>query len=240
MLLVGNDIVDLNEAGIRGKSRHTRFVTRVFTEKERKMIHAAPNSDLALWILWAAKESAYKIVSKRFGPPVFSHQKFEASFEKEESWFEEDRSAVWVAYADTQYQFDFENHQKYVHAVGTFVTCGKRGDYILFSKTVRVTQNELACWQDKKVWQQMFSEKEQESVHRAESAYVRFLSKKALAEKLNVASNRLQIIRPERDGKSEPPHILLDNHRCEIDLSLSHHGRWIAWCFGMPQSLAPQ
>jgi len=61
---VGNDIVDLEAPGNAGKSRESRFVDRVFTEEERLLIHGASRPDRLLWLLWAAKEAAYKAVSR--------------------------------------------------------------------------------------------------------------------------------------------------------------------------------
>lgn len=64
MPAVGNDIVDLEAPGNAGKSRESRFVDRVFTEEERLLIHGAASPDRLLWLLWAAKEAAYKAVSR--------------------------------------------------------------------------------------------------------------------------------------------------------------------------------
>ena len=74
--MLGNDIVDLNEAGVAGKSHNARFVERVFSREEKSAISLSENPDLTLWMFWAAKETAYKIISKITGPPVFSYKKF--------------------------------------------------------------------------------------------------------------------------------------------------------------------
>jgi hypothetical protein len=64
MAFIGNDIVDLTDSGNMGKSRDKRFLQRVFTEAERACITAAAAPDVILWALWAAKETAYKVVRK--------------------------------------------------------------------------------------------------------------------------------------------------------------------------------
>jgi phosphopantetheine--protein transferase-like protein len=61
---VGNDIVDLKEPDNCGKSGDDRFLGRVFTPEERERIVGAANPDKLLWALWAAKEAAYKAVSR--------------------------------------------------------------------------------------------------------------------------------------------------------------------------------
>jgi len=64
MAFIGNDIVDLSDSGNMGKSRDKRFLQRVFTEAERACITTAAAPDVILWALWAAEETAYKVVRK--------------------------------------------------------------------------------------------------------------------------------------------------------------------------------
>ena len=61
---VGNDIVDLKETDNCGKSGDDRFLGRVFTPEERDLIVGAACPDKLLWAFWAAKEAAFKIVSR--------------------------------------------------------------------------------------------------------------------------------------------------------------------------------
>ena len=61
---VGNDIVDLKETDNCGKSGDDRFLGRVFTPEERDLIVGAACPDKLLWAFWAAKEAAYKAVSR--------------------------------------------------------------------------------------------------------------------------------------------------------------------------------
>ncbi|MBN2439510.1 MAG: 4-phosphopantetheinyl transferase family protein [Deltaproteobacteria bacterium] len=61
---VGNDIVDLAAPGNPGKSMDGRFLGRVFTTEERALIAGSSRPDALLWALWAAKEAAYKAVSR--------------------------------------------------------------------------------------------------------------------------------------------------------------------------------
>jgi phosphopantetheine--protein transferase-like protein len=61
---VGNDIVDLAAPGNLGKSGDVRFLDRVFTAAEQAFITGSARSDTLLWALWAAKEAAYKALSR--------------------------------------------------------------------------------------------------------------------------------------------------------------------------------
>lgn len=68
---MGNDIVDLKEPENIGKGRDNCFLGRVFTEEERERISGSTFPDQFLWALWAAKEAAYKAVS-RVNPAICS------------------------------------------------------------------------------------------------------------------------------------------------------------------------
>jgi hypothetical protein len=74
--MLGNDVIDLAEARALCKERDERFLNRVFTAEERSCIAGAIDPALALWMIWAAKESLFKIESRRNPAAVFAHQKF--------------------------------------------------------------------------------------------------------------------------------------------------------------------
>jgi hypothetical protein len=61
---LGNDVVDLEASENRGKSGDRRFLDRVFSAREQRLIGTAELPDVLLWALWAAKEAAYKAVSR--------------------------------------------------------------------------------------------------------------------------------------------------------------------------------
>jgi hypothetical protein len=61
---VGNDVVDLKDPENQGKSRDERFLLRAFAAEERVQIRGSEDPDALLWSFWAAKEAAYKAVSR--------------------------------------------------------------------------------------------------------------------------------------------------------------------------------
>jgi 4'-phosphopantetheinyl transferase EntD len=77
--LIGNDLVDLRARESEGKSRDTRFVARVFTAREAELIAGSSSPDFALWMLWAAKEAAYKVAKKLRADAIFAHSRYEVS-----------------------------------------------------------------------------------------------------------------------------------------------------------------
>lgn len=76
--LVGNDVVDLDDPAIAQTHLRERFLARVCAESERALLAADPKR--VLWSLFAAKEAAFKLLSKAGpGPLVFAHRKFVVS-----------------------------------------------------------------------------------------------------------------------------------------------------------------
>jgi phosphopantetheine--protein transferase-like protein len=73
---IGNDIVDLTSPDSIGKSRDRRFIARVFTPEEEERIDRSTSPDTALWMCWAAKEAAFKAVSKLKTGLYFRHRAY--------------------------------------------------------------------------------------------------------------------------------------------------------------------
>ena len=73
-VLVGNDVVDLDEPEARDAHRRERFVRRVLSEGERALLAASLDPRTLLWSLFAAKEAAYKVATKLGPPRPFAHR----------------------------------------------------------------------------------------------------------------------------------------------------------------------
>jgi len=63
---VGDDVVDLSVLA-EGKERDARFTCRVLAAEERALLAVSAEPGLLLWLLWAAKEAAYKVGRKCLG-----------------------------------------------------------------------------------------------------------------------------------------------------------------------------
>lgn len=59
--MVGNDIVDLEEAIKLSNWQHPRFLDKLFTDIEQQYIKTSLDPFIAIWKLWSMKEAAYKI-----------------------------------------------------------------------------------------------------------------------------------------------------------------------------------
>ncbi len=71
---IGNDVVDLGDPWAAGAHGRPRFVARVCAESERARLAVAADPCTLLWSMFAAKEAAYKVLSKLGRARIFAHR----------------------------------------------------------------------------------------------------------------------------------------------------------------------
>ena len=217
--LVGNDVVDTGHPRCRGKHGDARFLRRVFDRAESAAIAADPCPSRALWLRWAAKEAAYKVVSKAVpAPPPFTHAEFIVEATAQETGT--------VSFGGESVPFR---------------RVGQHGDppellHVLAldpALSWPAADAGLLAWD----WAETgstppdgrFTARERAAIHSPASALVRLAARAHLARLLNVDEGRLEIVcAPGAPGRA-PPLALLDGQAAPADVSLSHHGRWVAW-----------
>lgn len=74
--MIGNDVVDLLDPEVRPGAAHPRFDRRVFAPEEREVLGLSGAPERLRWMLWAAKEAAYKVARKLAPRVVFSPRRF--------------------------------------------------------------------------------------------------------------------------------------------------------------------
>ena len=75
--MVGNDIVDLRDPDSDEATHPRRFDERVFAGAELRLMRESPTASRLRWRLWAAKEAAYKAARKGDPRVVFSPSRFQ-------------------------------------------------------------------------------------------------------------------------------------------------------------------
>jgi phosphopantetheinyl transferase (holo-ACP synthase) len=68
-------------ADTRRRARHARFDARVFSDCERRAISGDDDGEARRWAHWAAKESAYKVAKRTDPSTIFSPVKFAVIFD---------------------------------------------------------------------------------------------------------------------------------------------------------------
>ncbi|UFH53011.1 4'-phosphopantetheinyl transferase superfamily protein [Spirosoma sp. KNUC1025] len=73
--MIGNDIVDLNQARQESNWRRKGFLEKLFTPDEQELIQLASDPDVLVWTLWSMKESVYKLVVRETGQRFYAPKK---------------------------------------------------------------------------------------------------------------------------------------------------------------------
>ncbi|HEX9885423.1 MAG TPA: 4'-phosphopantetheinyl transferase superfamily protein [Longimicrobiales bacterium] len=213
---VGNDVVDLDDPRCQGKAADARFLQRIFTREERERIQEAGDPDHSLWVQWAAKEAAFKVVSKVLGtPPSFRHTDFRVEFSEE--------GLGAVAYGELLIPFD---------DIPTFAS--DRIHVLAWSGSRSVAEGELEIGiavldPDEPSPEARLSERERASVHSTASAWVRVHAREHAARLLGAEEGGLEIVCDPGPSGRVPPRLLAGGEPIPVDVTLSHHGRFVAW-----------
>lgn len=63
--MIGNDIVDLALARKESNWKRNRFLDKIYTKNEQKMIFNSADPEIMVWNLWSRKEATYKIYNRQ-------------------------------------------------------------------------------------------------------------------------------------------------------------------------------
>ncbi len=194
-----------------GKSQDTRFVKRILTPSERKvLIHCDPSTrDIILWSFWAGKETGYKIASKRHSQISSSPQKYEIKLSNNGMSPLEGT----VISPEGCFPLRFFINSSCIHCVG--VSRKPKNIDILFYN---------------------ISPSPNSDCNISESEEVRTFAKQDLSINLEIPMNDIHIYRPKGADGQRPPQITISGKHTG-DISLSHHGKFIAYAFYQPDYL---
>ena len=230
-VLVGIDVVDLGNPRTAGKASDARFVGRVLSEDEVEALRADPNPDVDLWCRWAAKEAAYKVISKARGtPPSFVHRAFATGWQNQPVASEGGETPLrsgLVRYENFHVPVIARRSGDALYAVA-FGLVREGGDVRTRVEGLEAPGERWSAPLEE--LEARMTERELDAVHSLPSAAVRIGARCDLAESLGISEERLEIVCPPGPIGLRPPHVLLDGKPTQrADVSLSHDGPWIAW-----------
>jgi phosphopantetheine--protein transferase-like protein len=213
--MVGNDVVDLADVDADASTYSTRFDERAFSVGERAWLDATGDAERARWELWAAKEAAFKAVKRGHRAAVFSPSALEVQITTRRADGEAVRStghvtlgeAVATRLAGERLRFEIDADRERVHAVAWGA-----GDLAPLSEVAALPHAVPASDIDP-------------------SAFVRRRLVRRLAAALGVPRARLSLGR-----RARVPVVMVDGRDASIDVSLSHHGRFVA-CAWSPRGV---
>lgn len=212
--LIGNDVVDLTLKQTQNKVDDPRFVNRVCAAEERAILAQSNDPNRTLWCLWSAKETAFKIVLKRWPKTKFHHSKFVVS---QPPLFERGQpSDSWASFKDMRIPLRWQVSSASVHCFGIWPEAA----IALNEVDVAVAHRDEVIPNDED-----FSDLELQSIRSDESKQARWLAKQLLDKRGYVA----EIIRERAGDHWKAPRIWHRGKRLiESGLSLSHHGQLLA------------
>lgn len=204
MPYVGNDVVDLKEPANVGKSKNSRFLKKILTDAEIEFIKNAENPDVALWSLWACKETAYKVIKKSFPDTAFIPRRWPVTFNKTKTKYLD--GEVMIPDAGGVFIRLFSNPQ-YVHCIGA--------------------DNPAAL--NKLIWSVEVLPEEETNP----SVFSRHCLAQSLAKHFSLNLHQIKIVRKRKNGELQPPCVYVDGGKTDIDISLSHDGRFVAYAYNL-------
>ncbi|MBI5505350.1 MAG: 4-phosphopantetheinyl transferase family protein [Deltaproteobacteria bacterium] len=201
--MIGNDVVDLGDAECLPGACHPRFDARVFCPSELALLSGSTEPDRTRWVLWAAKESAYKAARRLDPRTVFSPPRFVVELHGYDS--------ATVTAGGRYFSVDLVATCDYVHAVA--YTGGASAAHSCIA-VARLSVNARGQGPDRP------------------SAAARKIALETLTRVLRVAPAELTICCDGRDRRI--PALCLGANRGLTALSLSHHGRFVAFACALP------
>jgi len=246
---LGNDVVDLRHPSIATPRRKDRLEARVLAPEELSWLDEGdpeePFRTTRFWSLWAAKETAYKVLSKSLGSsPVMAHRALVSRLQFTSPTEELVEVRGEVLSGPLRVRLSGWASREYVHLMGV----GSRGESTPGSQADREESGPAGAQPPLEMGMERlppglvleelrhhFTDREWAGVHGIPSAWVRILARRRLAGLLSPSGARVEILTSgDRPGRT-PPTVRVDGSpRPGLDLSLSHHGRFVAWALLLP------
>ncbi|MBI4522040.1 MAG: 4'-phosphopantetheinyl transferase superfamily protein [Gemmatimonadetes bacterium] len=236
-ILVGNDIVDLHHPRCRSKLDEPRFLDRVLIPAEKQAVLASSDPYRALWVHWAAKEAAFKVAAKIWDDAiVLTHARFMVRLHGELTACAPgcrcvQRHEASVVHRDTALPVQITLTHAWVHAVAVGPAGDPQARDHIVEGVAAVSPAERETWSSQEALARAFSASELRSIHHPEAAIVRIRARAAMSHRLGISPERLRIVRGSGGANAAPPCVEVDGQVSAIDLSLSHHGDYVAWAF---------
>jgi hypothetical protein len=207
------------------KSTDSRFLKKILTDTEIEQVRCSDDPDAALWSFWACKEAAYKVIQKQTSGAAFVPRRWSVNFqhplvvgrnghpEADEEQFDQ---------APTEFT-----------AGDVIIPDRKAIPVRLFSSLsyIHCVAADSLDALDKAIWRAVILPPEQNGIENDPSAFSRLCLARHLEVFFQEDHHHIKICRRKKDGDLLPPVAYLHDVQTDIDISLSHDGRWVAYAF---------
>lgn len=231
MIFIGNDIVDLDLSFRSNSFNRPGFIAKILNPSEERVLSDFHCSQTLFWVFWAAKEAAFKVAAKMGKIDLFSPKKFLVKKTDSENFsLANSHSNLEVVFYHDRILVEIQIDQDHtcIHAIASLAQENSNKEQAkIFSGQVDLTTLQSIDFPNFPA----ISSNSKETDLRQESLIVRHLCILHIAAKFNLSFDRLRIIRRRNKKFLGPPQICYDDQICALDLSLSHHGKWVGWAF---------
>ncbi|MEX0856070.1 MAG: 4'-phosphopantetheinyl transferase superfamily protein [Gemmatimonadota bacterium] len=247
---IGIDVVDLDHPACRGREAGDRLLDRILSDSERDWLEAGA-ADLwatRLWALWAAKEAAFKVQSgETTSQGVFRPSSLHCDLQADcvpdapsDGVRVRFRGTVKEAQSGDSVRVEGSADSGCVQLLAWSPPMDRPPGRHLEVGRERASSAEMAV--DLAHFRDGFTAEEWAGVHSVLSARVRLLARERIARLLlgqehdpreSSDPRRLGPVEiltsPNRPGRTRPRVRIAGEDRPDVDVSLSHHGPYLAW-----------
>ena len=248
---IGNDVMDLRHPRCRDRRRDDPLLDRILSSGERDWLDAAATEELwsiRLWALWAAKETAFKVHSKLSALGPFLPRRFSCQLETDiPSDGMEVRIWGMISGPHSEMPVTIEGgaNRNYVNVIGWNGTAERPSGSRLEVGLEELKEVGFKGSEEKlEALESHFSAAEWRGIYSLQSARARLLARDRIRTHLssgpgNRPGSRDEVIEirtaGDRPGQG-PPQIWFGGREIgNLDFSLSHHGRFVAWALLLPE-----
>ncbi len=207
MPYVGNDLVDLNCPENRKKGRDSRYQEKILTGPEIDSVRSASDADAALWVFWACKEAADKVLCKQTPGAAFVPRRWFVEHPEALATLSPGESAVSRIRISDQHSLcvNLLRFSDHIHCVAVDAPEGlSRARYEVAPIPTAGTDP---------------------------SVFIRRRLIARLAAEWNLAQADFAIVREPKSGELGPPRLFCDGVWSGLDISLSHDGLFAAYAY---------
>lgn len=204
-----------------------RFLRKILTDAEIDRVRCSDKPDVTLWSFWACKEAVYKVIKKQTGDAAFVPRRWSVHLQP---------SAPSAATGGLPPAVTPSGDRNATSFSAGHVTISEKHEipFILFSSTsyVHCLAADQSVFLDKAVWRVVASPDDGDGKDNDPSQFARSCLAQSLSAVLHADEARIKISRaPGKQGELKPPAVYLDDIEMNIDVSLSHDGRFAACAY---------
>lgn len=223
-MFIGNDIVSIKHAVENKHFLTQRYLNKLFTPKEQRYICSSNMLAYAAWLIWTAKESAYKIYNKQSGKRMYYPKKFEVTVS-------DNQLVPYIRSLKTNNTKEMQALTSSGVLLSGRVRTPLKNVFVSFFPTHDFIHT-LAAENNAHLKNIRWGIASISSIkYKSQSSQVRLLTKERIAKEIGINPSTLTINRQFRNDRSGPPCIYYEGRKLKIDISITHDADLVAYAY---------